>query len=168
MLARGRSANMKAVTPGPGNYSPERCPVPTHRRPPSYSIGYRTRYCSSDQVPAPNKYSLPPVIGPRVPAKISAPAFSMSATCRHGGYSEDLSQTPGPAHYHKTDPNSYMKKGPAYSMLGRARTSKQEITPGPGAHSPEKVSGYKNRAPGFSMGIRHSEYTTPLIIDVSI
>ncbi|XP_063313410.1 protein CIMAP1D [Pelobates fuscus] len=169
MLARGRSADKKSVIPGPGNYSPERCPVPTHRRPPSYSIGSRTRYRSSDQVPAPNRYSLPPVLGPRVPGKSSAPAFSMSGVSHHGRYCEDLAQTPGPAHYHQTDLNSIMKKGPSFSMLARPTKAKiVQVTPGPGAHSPEKASSHKSRAPAFSMGIRHSEYTTPLIIDVSM
>ena len=39
--------------------------------------------------------------------------------------------------------------------------------PGPGAHCPEKVSITKKAAPAHSMGIRHSEYICPLIIDVS-
>ena len=38
--------------------------------------------------------------------------------------------------------------------------------PGPGSHSPEKVYANKPRAPKFSMGIRHSEYLTPLIVEV--
>lgn len=39
--------------------------------------------------------------------------------------------------------------------------------PGPGAHSPEKVYVNKRAAPQFSMGIKHSEYICPLIIDIS-
>ena len=39
--------------------------------------------------------------------------------------------------------------------------------PGPGAHCPEKVTITKKASPSHSMGIRHSEYTCPLIIDVS-
>lgn len=39
--------------------------------------------------------------------------------------------------------------------------------PGPGAHSPEKVYINKPSAPNFSLGIRHSEFITPLIIDVT-
>ena len=39
--------------------------------------------------------------------------------------------------------------------------------PGPGAHSPEKVELNKPAAPKFSLGIRHSEFVTPLIIDVT-
>ncbi|KAM4809512.1 protein CIMAP1D [Rhinophrynus dorsalis] len=169
ILARGRSAGKNGDVPGPGVYSPEKCLLPTHHRPPSFSIGSRTRYRSMDQVPAPNTYSLPPVLGPRVPGKVSAPAFSLSGKNHRGGHSEDLAQTPGPAHYHQTDQSSYMRRGPSYSMLGRhPRVRGPLITPGPGEYYPEKVSGYKSRAPAFSMGIRHSEYTTPLIIEVPI
>ena len=38
--------------------------------------------------------------------------------------------------------------------------------PGPGAHSPESVTVNKKASPKFSLGIRHSEYVTPLIIEV--
>ena len=38
--------------------------------------------------------------------------------------------------------------------------------PGPGAYSPEKVTMNKPSAPKFSMGIRHSEYISPLIFDI--
>ncbi|CAI9563344.1 unnamed protein product [Staurois parvus] len=88
-------------------------------------MGSRTRYRIVDQVPAPNTYSLPPVLGPRVPGKASAPAFTVSGRSHHGGHSEDLAVTPGPAHYIQIDNNSYMKKGPAYSMLGRHQVSKK-------------------------------------------
>ncbi|XP_068127346.1 protein CIMAP1D isoform X2 [Hyperolius riggenbachi] len=171
ILARGRiagSTDNKEMSPGPGIYRPEKCLIPTHRKAPSYSIGPRTAFRTVDQVPAPNTYSLPPVLGSKVPGKAAAPAFSVSARIHHGGHSEDLAFTPGPAHYNLTDSNSYLKRGPAYSMLGRHQLPKaQLVTPGPGAHSPEKVAGNKRRAPAFSMGIRHSEYTAPLIIEVS-
>jgi hypothetical protein len=39
--------------------------------------------------------------------------------------------------------------------------------PGPGAHSPEKVKVTKHNPPAYSMGIRHSEYLCPLIIEVA-
>lgn len=39
-------------------------------------------------------------------------------------------------------------------------------TPGPGAYSPEEVTMNKPSAPKFSMGIRHSEYISPLIFDI--
>lgn len=39
--------------------------------------------------------------------------------------------------------------------------------PGPGAHSPERVIVNKRSAPSYSMGVKHSEYVCPLIIDGS-
>ncbi|KAE8632104.1 hypothetical protein XENTR_v10001431 [Xenopus tropicalis] len=169
MLARGRSADKKNDIPGPGTYSPEKCTVPTQRKFPSYSMGSRTRYRSMDRVPAPNSYSLPPVLGPRATAKVCAPAFTLSGKYQHGGHSEDLSGTPGPAHYQQTDPSRYLKRGPAFSMQGRQPNSKAEQkTPGPGSYYPEKVNQHKRHAPAYSMGIRHSEYTAPLIIEVPI
>ena len=41
------------------------------------------------------------------------------------------------------------------------------VKPGPAAHSPEKVVVTKKSAPAISMGIKHSEYICPLIIDTS-
>ena len=38
--------------------------------------------------------------------------------------------------------------------------------PGPGAYCPEKVHVNKRSAPTFSLGIRHSEFMTPLIVEV--
>ena len=39
--------------------------------------------------------------------------------------------------------------------------------PGPGSHSPEKVTATQRSPPKYSMGVRHSEYMCPLIIEVS-
>ena len=39
-------------------------------------------------------------------------------------------------------------------------------TPGPGAYTPEQVNVNKRSAPKYSLGIRHSEYITPLILEV--
>ena len=36
--------------------------------------------------------------------------------------------------------------------------------PGPGSHSPERVHINKRKAPQHSFGIRHSNYTAPLIV----
>ena len=38
--------------------------------------------------------------------------------------------------------------------------------PGPGNYSPEKVWLHKQQAPGYSFGIRHSQYEAPLIVEV--
>jgi len=41
------------------------------------------------------------------------------------------------------------------------------LKPGPGAHHPEKVTITKRKAPSTSLGIRHSEFVCPLIVEVA-
>ncbi len=218
-----------------------------------------------DNTPSANSYTLPPLLGPKVPNKASSAAYSMAARALTGSFSEDLAKTPGPGRYKSMTPDAYNRKAPAYSMLGRSympggvyvcvrlciclyvcvcvcmcasfvcmcasvymyvcvciyvcmyyvcvcvcvcmrlclciimcvcvcvRASvsmyyyvcvcvcawsflsflcssiraDSTLKPGPGAYSPEKVSVNKATAPKFSLGIRHSEYVTPLIIEVS-
>ncbi|XP_069073168.1 protein CIMAP1D isoform X1 [Pleurodeles waltl] len=168
MQSRTKVPGFKKTVPGPGVYSPEKAPVLTHQRPPSYTMGTRTRYRVVDPVPAPNSYHLPSVLGSQVPSKASTPSYSVAGRTRSGGYSEDLAQTPGPGHYNSTEPGTYKRRGPAYSMLGRhSAPARSSQTPGPGTHSPERVTATRARAPSFSMGVRHSEFMTPLIVDVS-
>ncbi|XP_014662383.1 PREDICTED: outer dense fiber protein 3-like [Priapulus caudatus] len=155
-------------TPAPGTYSPEQVHPQGERHAPAYSMGSRTRYRQHDNVPSPSCYSLPHLLGSKVPHKGSSPSYTMTGRSKTGAFSEDLAKTPGPNCYTLITPDLFRRKAPAYSMLGRNempgdRTSK----PGPGAYSPEKVRLNKQASPTFSMGIRHSEYITPLIIDVT-
>lgn len=58
-------------------------------------------------------------------------------------------------------------EAPHYSMLGRnVMPGDSTLKPGPGAHSPERVSINKRAAPGYSFGIRHTQYEAPLIVEV--
>ncbi|XP_056133268.1 outer dense fiber protein 3-like protein 2b [Lampris incognitus] len=156
-------------TPGPGAYSPESAPpCNTQRRPPSYTMGSRTRYRSTDAVPAPNKYTLPALMGSHVPNKPASASYTMSGLYKTGGASEDLSKTPGPCRYNSTDPNIYLPRRPAFSMLGRhSQPSDPTKKPGPGSHNPEKVTVNKPRAPAYSLGTRHTEFVTPLVVNVA-
>lgn len=156
-------------TPGPGAYSPEKAPpCNLQRRQPSYTMRSRTQYRGVDSVPAPNKYSLPPLMGPRVPNKPASVSYTMSGSYSTGGPSVDLAKTPGPCRYNSTDPNVYLPRQPAFSMLGRHKLPRDASKkPGPGAYNPENVTIHKARAPVYSLGIRHSEFVTPLVINVS-
>ncbi|KYO42603.1 outer dense fiber protein 3-like protein 2 [Alligator mississippiensis] len=174
--ARGPAYSMRArakprghpQTPGPGTYSPEKAPLITRRQAPSFTMGTRTACRVTDPVPAPNRYALPSLLGARVPAKPSSPSFTISGRHQKGSYSEDLAQTPGPGRYNSTDPSTYLRRPPAFSMLGRRIAPKPAFqTPGPGTHSPEKVTAHRTRAPAYSLGVRHSDFLTPLIVDVS-
>lgn len=73
-----------------------------------------------DNTPSPNSYQLPPLLGPKVPNKLSSAAYSMAYRSTTGAFSEDLAKTPGPGHYNAVAPNTYVKKAPVYSMLGRS------------------------------------------------
>uniref|UniRef100_A0AAZ3SC05 Uncharacterized protein n=1 Tax=Oncorhynchus tshawytscha TaxID=74940 RepID=A0AAZ3SC05_ONCTS len=85
-----------------------------------------------------------------------------------GAPSEDRSMTSGPGRYNSTDPSVYLTRQPSFSMQSRTtRASDQSQKPGPGTHSPEKVLLHLPRPPAFSLGIRHSEFITPLVVVVS-
>ncbi|XP_029135845.2 outer dense fiber protein 3-like protein 2b [Labrus bergylta] len=169
MLGRVKTQKELLQTPGPGAYSPEKAPpCNLQRRPPSYTMSARTHYRSIDSVPAPNKYSLPPLMGPQVPNKPASASYTMSGRYSTGGPSVDLAKTPGPCRYNSTDPSVYLTRQPAFSMLGRHSLPRDATKkPGPGTYSPEKVIVHKARAPAFSLGIRHSEFVTPLVVNVS-
>ncbi|XP_053701460.1 outer dense fiber protein 3-like protein 2a [Synchiropus splendidus] len=172
ILGRGRPSAGKGEvfqTPGPGAYSPERAPpLNSHRRPPSFTMGSRTRYCTEDAVPAPNRYTLPSLLGSQVPTKSSSVSFSMSSRRRVGAPSEDLAKSPGPGKYNSTDPDVYRQRQPSFSMQGRTkRPSYSSANPGPGAYSPEKFHLHLRRAPSFTLGVRHSEFITPLVLRVT-
>lgn len=169
---RGRRIEKKDElfqTPGPGAYSPERAPpLNGHRRPPSYSIGERTRYRSMDPVPAPNSYTLPDLLGPQVPHKPASASYSFSGRRAAGAPSEDLSKTPGPGQYRSTDPDVYRHRQPSFTMQRRTkRLHYSSAAPGPGTYSPEKTYGHLHKSPSFTMGIRHSEFVTPLVVNVN-
>jgi hypothetical protein len=84
-----------------------------------------------------------------------------------GSYTEDLSKTPGPGQYNAVEPNVIRQKQAIYSLKGRSNIPGDSTNkPGPGAYSPEKVTINKPSIPKSTLGIRHSEYITPLLIDV--
>uniref|UniRef100_A0A673JBJ4 Outer dense fiber of sperm tails 3-like 2b n=1 Tax=Sinocyclocheilus rhinocerous TaxID=307959 RepID=A0A673JBJ4_9TELE len=137
-----------------------------HCKPSSHTMGYRTQYRSVDTIPAPNKYTLPSLMGSNVLTKASSASYSISGRCKSGGPSEDLSKTPGPGRYNRTDPSVYLPRQPAFSMLGRHAAAREStVVPDPGSRNPERVTVHKSRPPAFSLGIRHSEFVTPLIVD---
>merc|ERR1719190_58129 len=72
----------------------------------------------------------------------------------------------GPARYGDVEQNKYKSNPPKYSMLARQFVpgDKTKI-PGPGTHYPENVSINKQQMPKYSMGIRHSQYITPLLCE---
>lgn len=154
--------------PGPGAYCPEKAGPMAHHQSPRFSFGSRTRLRASDKNPASNQYSLPGLLGKTVESgRRQAPMFAQRGRSNVGSFSEDLQKTPGPGTYTTTDPSTYKNRKPLYSLGARRELpGDSTMKPGPGAHSPEKVYMNKPKAPASSFGIRHSSYTTPLIVDV--
>ena len=72
-----------------------------------------------DSTPSPNSYTLPSLLGSKIPNRYSSASYSMTARAKTGGFSEDLAKTPGPGRYNTTHPSVNKKKDPAYSMLQR-------------------------------------------------
>lgn len=155
-------------TPGPGSYQVEKCPVPGERRSSAFVMGMRTRYRKKDQVPAPSQYSLPATLGSKLTTSNmkSSRAFQFNSKTKKGGYDEDLKKTPGPNAYGVHNANATKIRAPIPSLGTRTYIpGDPTLKPGPGAYSPEKVTIHKPRAPGFNVGVKHSEYTTPLIVE---
>jgi len=163
----GKATNLTSFrTPAPGTYAPEKQHHPSALKAPSYSFGSRTPYHKKDNIPAPNNYSLPTVLGAKSVGKRSAASYSMTGRSKIGSFHEDLQKTPGPGTYRDSEINCYRGKAPYYSMNGRNYVpGDSTLKPGPGAHSPERVYVTKKEAPRFSFGIRHSEYLAPLICE---
>ncbi|XP_029142444.1 outer dense fiber protein 3-like protein 2 [Protobothrops mucrosquamatus] len=126
--------------------------------------------------PGPGCYSLPPTIGfvNHDYTRFASPAYSFRQRLNNHGHNA----SPGPCYYVSPEHTRFGRmKGPSYSMLGRAKPPAFSMlkrlqkpprafqTPGPGAHSPEKVSIHKTGGPSYSFGVRHSEYLMPFMAD---
>ncbi|KAM3852543.1 protein CIMAP1D [Vipera latastei] len=166
MLGRAKPPALPQ-TPGPGTYSPEKPGPNLQQRAPSFSIGARPKSRPLDAVPAPNSYTLPSLLRARIPGRHSKPSrAAISGRNAKGSASKGPCQTPGPANYNSQAPALCFCRPPAFSMLKRLQKPPRAFqTPGPGAHSPEKVSVHKTRGPSYSLGVRHSEYLMPFIAD---
>jgi len=159
-----RKEGLAFKTPGPGRYENQKCFPQGEKHSPKYSMGSRTKYRKCDAYPSPNSYSLPQLIGPRIPSKQASNAYSMTSRRHIGSFDQDLARTPGSARYKVIDQNTYKVMKPVYSLLARRFVpGDKTIKPGPGAHYPEHVTINKKSVPNYSMGIRHSEYITPFI-----
>ncbi|KAI4530324.1 hypothetical protein MJG53_017126 [Ovis ammon polii x Ovis aries] len=140
----GRYHTKTTLTPGPGDYFPEKSTKHVFDSAPSHSISARTKTFRVDSTPGPQQ--------PRWPMAdwVGGP-----------------DRTPGPAAYHQTDVQVTKFKAPQYTMAARVEPpGDKTLKPGPGAHSPEKVTMTRPCAPVVSFGIKHSDYMTPLVVDV--
>lgn len=161
----GRPRGIKPpLVPGPGAYSP----LMTHfTRIPAYSMGMRTRLRRSDSNPAPNCYSMPPIlVAPPVESRMRrAPCYSMVGRSKLGCIDYDYAKTPAPGTYNTTNPDVYKLRPPIYSMAtGAKMPDSSGLKPGPGAYSPD-IKPIRPASPAFSFGIYHSPYVTEMMDD---
>ena len=151
------------MTPGPGSYNTDSPPL-WEKRAPQYSISPRTKQRSVDKVPGPNIYALPAMIGDKVPHQKASPSITMAARSEKHSYAEDLAKTPGPARYGPSPPYITKRRGPEYSVQGRAFfNGNQNTTPGPGAYNPQDVNSHLEQSPRHVIGVRHSEFVMPTL-----
>ncbi|XP_077177334.1 ciliary microtubule associated protein 1A [Paroedura picta] len=161
----GRPRVIEESTPGPASYSPERSQKIVYKSAPKHSMSFRYETAKADSTPGPNAYMIPQVLGPYTVATTASPSYSIMGKNKIGCFHEDLHKTPGPAAYIKPDTELYKKRAPKYSMGLRTKTSAKKLGPGPADYEGGKVSFTKSCAPVISFGIRHSNYTAPLIVD---
>ncbi|XP_053940540.1 outer dense fiber protein 3B [Cuculus canorus] len=149
-------------TPGPGRYSPERATAIAFRRAPSCTMGARGRAGGTSTTPGPAAYRLPPMLGPHMVNKPSAPNFSILGRSTVGAFDRDHSKTPGPCGYDPVAADVYKRRSPHFSILGRTpQPGDPNTKPAPNAYSPQQPR--QPRGPTF--GVRHSPFVTPLIPD---
>lgn len=165
----GRAKDIKSSkTPGAGAYSPENVKIDKGTIAAAYTMRPKTKLRPGEKTPAANAYEIPSLIaGSKESGKQQLPHYSMTGRATKGGFAEDLAKAPGPGKYAVTNPDTNKAKAPLYSMRARTKMP-QDATkkPGPGAHRPENVTVHKKKAASYSMGSRHSDYLTPLIVDV--
>ncbi|XP_012507415.1 PREDICTED: outer dense fiber protein 3 isoform X2 [Propithecus coquereli] len=116
----GRYHTKTMLSPGPGDYFPEKSTKHVFDSAPSHSISARTKTFRVDSTPGPAAYMLPVVMGPHTVGKVSQPSFSIKGRSKLGSFSDDL----------------------------------------------HKVTLTKPCAPIVTFGIKHSDYMTPLVVDV--
>ncbi|KAM6306962.1 ciliary microtubule associated protein 1A-like [Podargus strigoides] len=149
-------------TPGPGHYFPEKAERVTFPSIPACSLHSRTRHHASQQTPGPAAYQMPPMLGPRIITKSSAPNYSMLGHSNVGTFYQELCKTPGPCNYNAVAANVYKQWAPQYSILARnALPGDTTIKPSPNTYNPKQSC-----QRGVTFGIRHLDYLAPLIVDV--
>lgn len=97
---------------------------------------------------------------PPVPATVSQPGGRSALPLKISPQLPDQENT--------TAPTIYRHRHPSFTMQGRTkRPNYSSAIPGPGAYSPERFHLHLPRPPSFTLGIRHSEFVTPLVVNVT-
>lgn len=103
----------------------------------------------------PGLYILPSTVGfvHHDCTRVTGPAYSLT---RRPSEASPQDASPGPIYFLDPKVTRFGRSGsPAYSMQGRGKSRGLEVTPGPGAYSPEKVPPVRQRnPPAFTLGLR--------------
>uniref|UniRef100_A0A8C4TP61 Outer dense fiber of sperm tails 3 n=1 Tax=Falco tinnunculus TaxID=100819 RepID=A0A8C4TP61_FALTI len=135
------------VAPGPGEYR------------------FSSTGSGRTNTPGVGTYMLPRLVGHNTACVPASPCYSMKGKSKHYSYLEDVPKTPGPAAFSKVDLDTYKNRAPRYTMGSRTRLGGDKtVKPGPADYCPGKVTLTKPQAPAPTFGLRHSRYTTPLIL----
>lgn len=134
-----------------------------------FTISTRTKLRNVDATPSPNRYTLPPIIGDKVPHQRRAIAATLYGRNSYLDYSQDYAKTPGPAGYSAGSLCRTGKCAPSYTLHDRTQMPRvKDDFPGPGAYNAHDVRLQWKSSPRFAIGVRHSEFITPLVItDIS-
>ncbi|XP_014784639.1 outer dense fiber protein 3-B [Octopus bimaculoides] len=163
----GRAKDVKPFDgPGPSTYYVNSGIACSYPAPPKYTFGRNLDENITEQTPAANAYTLPPVLCKTYESnKLQPPVYSINSSARDKnlGYT----QTPGPNSYKTVDTSLYLNKPPAYSILKRIEPLTSNTTiPGPAAHYEElQWMQPKKKAAAYSFGTRHSPYVAPVFTE---
>lgn len=150
-------------SPGPAAYIPPNRP-PQEDIAPAWSMGKKLiSKPAFASFPSPAKYQIK-----QFPASAlnnpESPSYTMSPKTP---LIDSLKGIPGPGSYKAVDPNLYKRSAPGYSLAPRYQSCKEWLSintdnPGPGTYTPNLARCLPS-APAFSMRVRHSEYTMPVL-----
>ncbi|XP_050087198.1 outer dense fiber protein 3-B-like [Anopheles aquasalis] len=150
MRSRWQPSKQDSV-PDPQAYHPS----VNKERTPAYSFGLRLETLNKNQVPGPNEYQADMrVIRPRAPCYSMRP-LTKGTTTSYG---------PGPAGYALPNRDLTHKRSPNYTIRNAFATV-GDRTPCPGpAHYGLMGRLVGKSAPCYSFGIRHADWTSPMIV----
>ncbi|XP_077716941.1 protein CIMAP1D isoform X6 [Canis aureus] len=102
------------------------------------------------------RLGVPPCRPPRPPQHCCCRAPAAPDPSRQCPHASPQDASPGPIYFLDPKVTRFGRScTPAYSMQGRGKSRGLEVTPGPGAYSPEKVAPVRQRTPpAFTLGSR--------------
>ncbi|KAK2513052.1 hypothetical protein Q9233_015682 [Columba guinea] len=154
------------IIPGPSDYSAEKSNRHVFKCLPEQSMGFRNRGVKTNLSPGPSTYTLPRVLGPNTAHTSASPCHSMKSRSQRDRYDADLAKTPGPAALPKIELDFFKTRAPGYTIGTRSQLQDKTVKPGPADYRTGRVVLIKPQAPAATFELRHSVYTTPLILDI--